>query len=221
MYTITEVYNNIPFDPALRTAKGFSCYIEEAALLFDTGGDPAILSANLKTLGIDPADIQTLVLSHDHWDHVGGLQAVLGRNPDLTVCIPDTFSEKTRVAVAAAGTVVVIDGWQELAPGLFTTGPCGEHPAEQSLALRTEQGYLLVTGCAHPHIGEIIRSVGNHGPVMGAIGGFHSVSDDDLDVLTTLVYLSPSHCTEGIETIREINTRAFKQGGAGQRHRFS
>ncbi|MDD3622248.1 MAG: MBL fold metallo-hydrolase [Methanofollis sp.] len=221
MYTITEVYNNIPFDPALRTAKGFSCYIKEAALLFDTGGDPAVLSANLKTLGIDPADILTLVLSHDHWDHVGGLQAVLGHNPDLTVCILDTFSEKTRAAVAAAGSVEVIDGWQELAPGLFTTGPCGDPPAEQSLALRTERGYLLITGCAHPHIGKIIRTVRSHGQVMGAIGGFHSVSEDDLDALTTLVYLSPSHCTEGIEMIREKNTGTFEQGGVGKQHLFS
>lgn len=221
MYTITEVYNNISFDPLLKTAKGFSCYIEEAALLFDTGGDPAILSANLETLGIDPARIQTLVLSHDHWDHVGGLQAILGHNPDLTVCILDTFSEKTKAAVAAAGSVEVIDGWQELAPGLFTTGPCGDRPAEQALAVRTEEGYLIITGCAHPHISEIIRAVERRGRVIGAIGGFHSVSDNDLDALKKLVYLSPSHCTEGIERIREKNTRTFKQGGAGKQHRFS
>ncbi|QSZ67769.1 MBL fold metallo-hydrolase [Methanofollis aquaemaris] len=221
MYTVTEVYNNIPFDPALRTAKGFSCHIKEADLLFDTGGDPAILSANLQTLGIDPARIRTLVLSHDHWDHVGGLQAVLGQNPDLTVCILDTFSEKTKTAAAEGGRTEIIEGWQELAPGLFSTGPCGDNPPEQALALRTERGYLIITGCAHPHISEIIGTVARHGQIMGAIGGFHSVSEEDLDALKKLAYLSPSHCTEGIETIREKNSGAFNQGGAGRQHQFS
>ncbi|QYZ79731.1 MBL fold metallo-hydrolase [Methanofollis formosanus] len=221
MYTVTEVYNNVPSDPALRTAKGFSCYIEEAALLFDTGGDPAVLSANLRALGIEPAGIRMLVLSHDHWDHVGGLQAVLGRNPDLAVYILDTFSEETKSAVAAGGRTEIVDGWRELAPGLFSTGPCGDNPAEQALALRTERGYLIITGCAHPHISAIIRTVERHGPVMGAVGGFHSVSEEDIESLKKLVYLSPSHCTEGIETIREKNTGAFKQGGAGRQHRFS
>ena len=51
MLTITEVYNNIPCREGLTTDWGFSCLIEEAGLLFDTGERGDGLLANKQQLG--------------------------------------------------------------------------------------------------------------------------------------------------------------------------
>jgi len=218
MYTIIETYNNIPFDPALTPAKGFSCYIPGASLLFDTGGDAGVLAANLRALGIDPAEIRTLVLSHDHWDHVGGISAVLGKNPDLEVFVPAGFSEEKLAAIREQARSTVIGEWREIEDGIASTGPCGGAIPEQSLAISTPEGFLIVAGCAHPHISRIIESVREHGPVFGAIGGFHAISEADRAALKNLAYLAPSHCTEDLEVIVKENSGRIHRGGAGIHH---
>jgi 7,8-dihydropterin-6-yl-methyl-4-(beta-D-ribofuranosyl)aminobenzene 5'-phosphate synthase len=54
---------------------------ERFALLFDFGATPLVYLNNLQLLvddyGFDLAQVQTLVLSHGHWDHYGGLGALL------------------------------------------------------------------------------------------------------------------------------------------------
>ncbi|TAJ43410.1 MBL fold metallo-hydrolase [Methanofollis fontis] len=218
MFTITEIYNNIPGDSRLKTEWGFSCYIKEAALLFDTGGDAAVLASNMAALGIDPADIRTLVLSHDHWDHIGGLAAVLGRNPDLDVYLLDTFSDETKTAVQSVARMHIVRDWQEIAPGIFSTGPLAGAIPEQALALEGADGFFIITGCAHPHISTIIEDVRGHGTVHGAIGGFHAVSNTDRTALRTLPYLAPSHCTDALALIIGENAERCRQGGVGAHH---
>ena len=77
---ITIIYDNNPYDPRLRTAWGFGGLIEtrDTTILFDTGGDGATLLGNMATLGIEPENIEVVVLSHIHGDHTGGLGSLLG-----------------------------------------------------------------------------------------------------------------------------------------------
>lgn len=65
---------------------GWSIFIEtdEANILFDTGGRNAAVR-NADTLGIDLRATDTVVLSHAHQDHTGGLREVLTRLPDRQV----------------------------------------------------------------------------------------------------------------------------------------
>lgn len=65
---------------------GFSLWIETGArvILFDTGNRDAFLP-NLKTLGLDLSRVTDLVLSHGHYDHSGGIEAVVEAASDLTV----------------------------------------------------------------------------------------------------------------------------------------
>ena len=53
-------------------------------LLFDTASATPALMHNLKVLEIDGASIDMIVLSHGHWDHVGGLMDVLSWNGERT-----------------------------------------------------------------------------------------------------------------------------------------
>jgi len=58
---------------------------ERGTVLFDTGATPGVLAANAAALGIDLARVTAVVLSHGHYDHTGGLPAVLAAAPSARV----------------------------------------------------------------------------------------------------------------------------------------
>jgi len=219
MLTITEVYNNIPCREGLTTDWGFSCLLHQAGLLFDTGERGDVLLANMQALGIDPLSIRYLVLSHDHHDHIGGIAAVLARNPSAEVIVHDAFSEKTLGLIRRYTEPRIIGEWTEITDGIAVTGPLGTGIREQSLAVAVPDGYLIVTGCAHPHIGRIVERVSREGRVWAVLGGFHTVSGEDIDALAGVAYLSASHCTDRIGDLAERYPGSFRPGGVGKAHR--
>jgi 7,8-dihydropterin-6-yl-methyl-4-(beta-D-ribofuranosyl)aminobenzene 5'-phosphate synthase len=220
MITILEVYNNILFRPVITAAFGFSCYLQESNLLFDTGGDGTILLENLARLNINPDEIQIIVLSHDHGDHTGGMDALLARNPEISVFIHDGFGARTKARIQRYGIPHMVYTWERITDDVFSTGPLCDGIGEQSLAISVRRGFLIISGCAHPHIGMIIRSISNFGPVWGAIGGFHTVSDEDVESLERLEYVSPSHCTQHREQIQQRCKDNFSEGGGGRIHKI-
>jgi 7,8-dihydropterin-6-yl-methyl-4-(beta-D-ribofuranosyl)aminobenzene 5'-phosphate synthase len=79
---------------------GLSFYIqaENRRILFDTGQNLA-LSNNAEVLGIELSRIDTVVLSHGHYDHSGGLKSLLDCNSDFTLYAhPDVFGRKVKGA---------------------------------------------------------------------------------------------------------------------------
>jgi len=77
---------------------GLSFYIETEnnKILFDTGQNLAI-SNNAKVLGIDLKQIDSVVLSHGHYDHSGGLKSLLEYNRNFTLYAhPDVFGHKLK-----------------------------------------------------------------------------------------------------------------------------
>lgn len=75
---------------------GLSILIEmdEHKILFDTGQKISAVH-NAQILGVDLSDIDKIVLSHGHFDHTGGIKAVLEQTNDVEVIAhPDVFSEK-------------------------------------------------------------------------------------------------------------------------------
>jgi len=75
---ITTLVENTASRPGLLAEHGLSFWIEYAdkRLLFDTGQSD-ILIQNAKVLGINLADADAIILSHGHYDHTGGLAAIL------------------------------------------------------------------------------------------------------------------------------------------------
>lgn len=220
MLTITEVYNNIPHREGLTPDWGFSCLIGEAGLLFDTGAKGDVLVSNMQALGLDPADIKYLVLSHDHWDHTGGLRTVLAANPSTEVFVHGGFSAQTLGLIREYTAPQTIDGWTEITNGIAVTGPLGTDIQEQSLVVAAPDGYLVITGCAHPHISRIVDRASRKGTVWGVIGGLHTVTAEDIDTLAGAAYLSASHCTDKLRELRERYPETFRPGGLGKVHRI-
>ena len=65
----------------LRSEHGLSFLIEVAGkrLMFDTGQSGEVLLNNMAVLNIAPRSIDALAISHAHYDHTGGLEALLGQ----------------------------------------------------------------------------------------------------------------------------------------------
>jgi 7,8-dihydropterin-6-yl-methyl-4-(beta-D-ribofuranosyl)aminobenzene 5'-phosphate synthase len=196
---------------------GFSCLIESGAwkILFDTGASGEILTHNLQRLGIEKEEITIIALSHKHWDHVGGLEAVL--HPGVAVCLPSSLPLGLKKYVAKkAARIVEVSEPKEIVPGVYTTGDFGIPVKEQSLVLETTggEGVVVVTGCAHPGLENILKEVETvFGRLYGVIGGFHGF--DKLEVLQGLELIMPCHFTRRKNEIAKMYPEAIVGCGAG------
>jgi 7,8-dihydropterin-6-yl-methyl-4-(beta-D-ribofuranosyl)aminobenzene 5'-phosphate synthase len=87
---ITILYDAFGTDAAMKKDWGFSALVEIGGkrILFDTGNDPDIFAANVKAKGIDLTNIDFVVLSHRHSDHMAGLNYVLTVNPTVKIYAP-------------------------------------------------------------------------------------------------------------------------------------
>ena len=207
MVRFTVVYDNNEYDPALRTAWGFSCWVEtgEATVLFDTGGDGAMLLGNLAELNLDPQEIDAVVLSHIHGDHTGGLVGLLESGVRPTVYVPAAFPASFKADLRVRTDMVEVTGPVEASPGVYTTGQVGSGIVEQALVVETGMGLVIVTGCAHPGIVEMVRRAkkATAGEVALVMGGFHlgSASEDQIEGIIAefrrlgVRRIAPCHCT--------------------------
>lgn len=87
---ITILYDAFGTDPSLTKDWGFSALLEIAGkrILFDTGDNADIFAANVKAKGIDLTNLDFVVLSHRHSDHMAGLNHVLSVNPTVKIYAP-------------------------------------------------------------------------------------------------------------------------------------
>lgn len=137
------VDNNVPpgAKAAFRGEHGLAVLIETGTnkILFDTGQSDLVIY-NLGLLGVHPRDLDAIVLSHGHYDHTGGLPAVLAmagkRLPVFSH--PDIFTSRFAVDEKKCRYVGVpfvreylvhlgadfrgIEGPMELVPNLWISG---------------------------------------------------------------------------------------------------
>ncbi|GAK56833.1 hypothetical protein U27_03797 [Candidatus Vecturithrix granuli] len=206
--TLTVLYDNYPSQEGLETAWGFACLIQgaEKTILFDAGGKGAILLANMRKLGFQPDAIELIVLSHEHWDHVGGMQDFLAQQPEVSVYLPHSFSAGFKDEVKHAGAnIIEVQEAMQICPQVYSTGDLEGQTREQALILQTGQGMIILTGCAHPGIIKIIKKAKEMLPdeVLLVIGGFH-LKDYSRALLTDIIaefkqsgvkYVGPCHCS--------------------------
>ncbi len=207
MIRITILYDNNGFGEGLQSDWGFSALIEHQghSLLFDTGANGAILQMNMETLGVDPESIETVVLSHAHQDHTGGLDALLQNGLQARIFLLPSFDQAFKDHISQRVEVIEVAPGEEVAPGFRSTGGLGISPPEQALMVATTQGPILITGCAHPGIVTIVRKVvelTGEAPRL-VMGGFHLRGTSRervaqfIDELKELgvQQVAPCHCT--------------------------
>lgn len=189
--------------PGLQTGKGVSYLIrtDDATILFDLGDNttaasPSPLLQNMNKLGISLDEIDEIVISHQHPDHLGGrnwwtkdtfsldglTQPPLG---DMPVYIPEEMTYPGSAPILSKMPAL-------LSKGVATTGvipyvqpfpvwlaiPRGD---EQALAVNVSGvGIILITGCGHMGL-ETLLARGEtlfDAPVAGVVGGLHYGNND-------------------------------------------
>ena len=144
---ITVLVTNLAGDPHAGDGEwGFSALVEVDGhkVLYDTGASADMVLKNARALHIDLSDVEDVVLSHNHWDHVGGLMTLrrefVEANPRAMSRVhvgagifeprlDDTGRDLNGLRLikaeylATGGEFVVHDEPAELLPGVWFTGP--------------------------------------------------------------------------------------------------
>ena len=176
--TITIIYDNNPYNEELETRWGFSCLIEglEKTILFDVGGEGSVLLKNMEKLKMDPKKVNVIVLSHIHYDHIGGLSDFLKKNPLVTVYMPKSFPQSIKDKVKKVGAKLVeVHSSMKICKNAYSTGELGTWIKEESLIIKTSKGLVVITGCAHPGVVNIVEKAKEmlKTDVYLVLGGFH------------------------------------------------
>ena len=184
---ITVLYNNFLTDQNLTSAWGMSCLLEgmEKVILFDTGGDGHTLLSNMKKLGKVPLNVEVVVLSHIHGDHTGGLAEFLITASDVEVYMPRSFPSKfQRLAEKLGAHATRVGEPKQIFKDVYLTGELGDSIPEQALIIMTPKGSIIITGCAHPGVVDIVARAKDvcPGEVYLVTGGFHLMASSDQEI---------------------------------------
>lgn len=216
---------------------GLSFFVETPVpYLFDTGFSDLFIE-NAQRLGVDLNRAETIILSHGHDDHTGGLRflsykTIVG-HPALFMTryrksnqtsLGILFDQKSaedqyhyRLKLTSEplqlderswflGEIPRATSFEALStPFVNQHGQDDYVPDDSGMAVATEKGLVIISGCAHSGICNMIiraQQITGIENVHAVIGGFHLVNDDDLtrqtiDFLKQLGVekVMPSHCT--------------------------
>ena len=94
----------------------------------------------------------------------------------------------------------------------FSTGELSGQ--EQSLAVKTDDGLVVICGCSHPGVGPILEAAAHLGRVKALVGGLHGFKE--FEILKDLALVCPCHCTQHQAEIRARYPQTAVSGGAGK-----
>jgi 7,8-dihydropterin-6-yl-methyl-4-(beta-D-ribofuranosyl)aminobenzene 5'-phosphate synthase len=182
----TIIYDNNIHDTNLQEGFRFSCFVEfnDKKILFDTGGDSKAFFDNTQKLDIKLKDISHVVFSHQHWDHTAGFADVLQNVSEGTkLYLPHHFSSSLSNALPKNIELHQVENFQQIESDVYSlvlkgrTGVIKEcfSVYEQAMIFDTYKGLVILTGCGHPGISNIINHVNDKfsREIHMVIGGLH------------------------------------------------
>jgi len=183
-----ELARDKPPRRALQNEWGLCLHLESRQgqdtrqILIDFGYTPEALNNNLSMLGVDPARLDALMLSHGHYDHFGGMNGFLAQHKgrlrkelpfylggEECFCTREAgvgdstgdFGTLDRQAIADAGLkVLYADRPSVIAGHAFSTGMIGRVSFERVLApSRMKPGFANGVGCRPEGLAEAKRNL--------------------------------------------------------------
>ena len=207
---IITLIENHTITRGIEAEHGLSLYIEnynfdgavENRVLFDTGQSVAFMR-NAKKLGIDLSKVDTVIISHGHYDHGGGLSEFLKFNRSAKVyltreALKPRYDRKQELVSFVLdknlldGRVQFIDGITKVGKSLIIlpkteirytedTGFIGNDTFDDELFLCcvSDKSAVIISGCSHRGITNIVDYARKNTtlPIKGVIGGFHTIND--------------------------------------------
>ncbi len=177
--------------PDLRGEMGVSYLIEtdEHRILFDVGQNaeresPSPLEQNMAALGVAIDSIDTIFISHNHFDHVGGMRRQKERSfsiglgqaplPNLRAFVPIPMTYPGLSPIHAAKPTII-------GSGVASTGTIPRQLVfgwidEQALVIHVEgRGAVLIVGCGHQTLPKLLQRYDEvfSEPLYGIVGGLH------------------------------------------------
>ncbi len=216
-----------------RSEWGLSLLIhwKEDLILLDAGPTDLFIQ-NAKNMDIDLTKITAVSLSHHHWDHADGLtdfipptQTTLFAHPDLINKVPDELREilSQRYSLNLTDKEALICGelyflGQIERRTTFEKGTHKDDPMteDSALALKTDRGCIVISGCSHSGIVNICMQAeqvtGQN--LRGVIGGMHLFDDNRETVEETITWFEnknmeffyPMHCID-FPTLKHMSDR--------------
>jgi 7,8-dihydropterin-6-yl-methyl-4-(beta-D-ribofuranosyl)aminobenzene 5'-phosphate synthase len=171
---------------------------DSAIILFDLGynekeEDPSPLLLNMEKLNISIEDIDVIVISHDHGDHVGGDKWEAGNTFSLTnhqidlgkkpVYTPKPMSYPGLEPIYSPDPVKITEGVATI--GVIKRPLFFANVEEQALAVNVKnKGIIIISGCGHQTIEKIIQrtEVLFDEPIYGILGGFHLPMSEERNI---------------------------------------
>jgi len=241
---ITILYDNYIFTEGLdlKSDWGFACIIDgaEKRILFDTGTKGDILVHNIKQLDVDLKNTELIIISHNHGDHMGGLPSIIESSKFKTIYIPGTepflpaespqlfFSKMRDLGISVRYEPIPV----EICKDVWLTGIMGTQTHEQSLVFNTDKGLVVLTGCAHPGIVDIVKKAKEivNKDVYLVFGGFHLMSHSEEQVNEIIdqfrklgvMKVGATHCTgdKAIDIFKKAFGENFVKIGIGKVVKF-
>jgi 7,8-dihydropterin-6-yl-methyl-4-(beta-D-ribofuranosyl)aminobenzene 5'-phosphate synthase len=188
--TVLVDNNQNPARPELRAEHGFSLFVEAGGkrILFDTGASNLLLE-NAKLLGIDLTTVDTVVLSHGHYDHGGGLAGFVEINKEAAIHVGQGALDEHYIKVAgpirksiglsgalrvAIGErLIVVRGKREIAKNVYLISPIETGaglPSDRKLFLMNTRGGIRQDDFAH----EVMLALEENDTVVLLTGCSHS-----------------------------------------------
>ena len=285
--TLTNLYDAFGKElPGVRQDFGFSTIVKYRGktILFDAGTNAKVFESNLRKMKIDLRKVDIAIISHGHYDHIGGMDYLLGVNPRVKIYLPrDFFSigaptkfpfrepepevarslpkdeRYFRGSSVVEGMITEPTGrfWRsdieyltdvkEVLPGVtivpttatlmgtfvkyppFDKAPQFIGMPELSVSFSTDNGQIIVSGCSHTGIENIIQEISKvkKEKILLVTGGFHLIpyGREYIETLATRMrdtygveFVAPAHCSGhmAFSIFREIFKGRYRFFGLGE-----
>jgi 7,8-dihydropterin-6-yl-methyl-4-(beta-D-ribofuranosyl)aminobenzene 5'-phosphate synthase len=161
----------------------------QTRVLFDaglSGGKPdSALTRNARVLGADLGDLDAVVISHLHADHVGGIRAMRARTFSFAAEPLEPAGVPAHVPcpmIHSRAETIVTTMPRVIAPGMAVLPPLPRmlfwlgYISEQALVVNVRGfGLVLISGCGHPPIEKIlaVTETALDVPIQAVVGGLH------------------------------------------------